>query len=86
MQVKIHDFANCTVLYICKGFLKISITNCNNNNLTYGDKCKFPDSGWEFAESSDRMGWMQLDQQLGDLISNPNLPNDNALVLVLFKA
>lgn len=34
------------------------------------------------------IGWAgcSWDQQLGDLISNPNLPNDIALVLVLFKA
>ena len=53
--MKIQYFANCTILYICKGFLKISIPNCNNNMMMHGGRCKFLDSGYEIAKGSDRM-------------------------------
>ena len=35
--MKTQDFAKCTLLDICKGFLKISIPNYNNNMLVNGD-------------------------------------------------
>ena len=55
MYVNIQYFVNCTILYICKGFLKISVANCNNDDeTTNGGKYTFPDSGQEFAEGSER--------------------------------
>lgn len=47
---------SCAILYICKGFKKISIHNYNNNDeMTNGDKYTCPGSGSEFAKGSDRM-------------------------------
>lgn len=53
--MKIQYFIKCTILYICKGFFKIGIPTCNNNDeMTNGGKNKFPDSGKELAKGSDR--------------------------------
>lgn len=35
--MKIQDFAKCTLLDICQGFLKISILNYNNNMMVNAD-------------------------------------------------
>lgn len=54
--MKIQYFIKCTILYICKGFFKIGIPTCNNNDeMTNGGKNKFPDSGKELAKGSDSM-------------------------------
>lgn len=53
--MNIQYFVNCTILYICKGFLKISVANCNNDDeMTNEDKYTLPDSRQEFAEGSNR--------------------------------
>lgn len=48
MYVKIAYFVNCTILYICKGFFKINIPHCNNNDEVTSIKVSFGtrDGNW----------------------------------------